>query len=133
MNLLESFQNTIILSNYTLKQLDDNKNTINNMETITQQTTQELYFSKKIVNSFRSFYDKLSFKYFNNKEKHLPVLETSNIDYNIDYNIDSNIEPNIIDKLKQIKTNNELIGLELEQQNKNLETLTITIDKNRES
>ena len=127
MDLLESLQNTIIVSNYSLKQLDDNRNTLNNMETITQKTTQDLHFSKKIVNSFRSFYDRLSFKYyFNTKGTPFLVLET----FNIDSNIDSN---NIIDKLKQIKTNNELIGLELEQQNKHLETLSITIDKNNES
>jgi hypothetical protein len=50
MDLLESLQNTIIVSNYSLKQLDDNRNTLNNMETITQKTTQDLHFSKKIVN-----------------------------------------------------------------------------------
>jgi hypothetical protein len=129
MDIFESLNNTILLSNDSLKSLHHNKETINNIEHLNIDTSKQLNISKNIITSFTSFFNKITYNYFNT-ESSINDTYTNNV-----FNTETlNKTPcDIMNKLKQIKKNNQLIGLELEDHNKKLEIISINIDKNKDS
>ena len=140
MDILESLENTIILSNYSLKYLDEQKEIIDNIEKKNNNVSKEINFSEKIINSFSSFFERLKFKISFNKKENPPVNKKENPPVNTNTNTPVNTNTNtpnidqktilILDRLRVIKESNYLINNELNNQNKTLEDLTLTIDKN---
>ena len=134
MDILESLHNTILLSNKTLQKLHESKYKINEIEKSNENTTNQISYANKILESFKSFYNRMTYKKDQNIE-----LKTNNITKNIsDKELKTNnITKNISDKeldaftmLTIIKNNNNLIGNELDQQNYILSKTNIDIENN---
>ena len=146
MDILESLENTIILSNYSLYNLNEQNEIITNIEKQNSTITTNLSISEHIINSLHSFYNKLKLKtiYLNpfsysntisnpentskttskttNKTTSKTTSKTTNIE--IDYKTD------VLNKIKQIKENNSLMSTEIDTQNYKLEQININIYNN---
>ena len=61
MNLIESLQNTIFFSNKTLQKLEESKYIINKIETINENNKKQISYADKILESFKSFYNRINY------------------------------------------------------------------------
>jgi hypothetical protein len=140
MDIIESLHNTIILSGNSLHELYKSKYKLNTIEKLNQNNTEQLNISEKIINSFKSFYNRFLYKNDNLNSLDISINEINNNNNhneinNIKNNNIKNNEINSINKdtlsmLKIIKENNNLIGIELDQQNKQMNEINVNIDKN---
>ena len=124
MDILESLQNTIFFSNKTLQKLEESKYTINKIETINENNKKQISYADKILESFKSFYNRINYTKDTDIEKTKTII-TNNITTNI---VSDNLDT--LEMLKKIKENNYLIGNELDQQNNLLCEITEDVDEN---
>ena len=128
MNLIESLQNTIFFSNKTLQKLEESKYIINKIETINENNKKQISYADKILESFKSFYNRINYT------KDTDIGKTKNIiTNNITTNMICTKNLDTLEMLKKIKENNYLIGNELDQQNNLLCEITEAVDENNYS
>ena len=83
MDIVESIENSIIMSNLSLIELNSQRNTIKKIINENEKLTQKLTFSEQLINTFYSFYNKLMYKasqtldYFNQKTTQVPKYTNS--------------------------------------------------------
>ena len=136
MDILESLQNTIILSGNSLHELYRSKHKLNTIEKLNENNTEQLNISEKILISFKSFYNRILYKNNNNNNNlnlNLKLLDISICNENNELNNEinnENINNDTLSMLKIIKENNNLIGIELDQQNKQINEINVNIDNN---
>lgn len=127
MDLLESLQNTIFVSNKTLQKLEESKYTINKINNINENNKKQISYADKILESFKSFYNRINYTKDTDIEKTKTII-TNNITTNI---ISEKLDA--LEMLKKIKENNYLIGNEIDQQNNLLCKITEDVDENKYS
>ena len=128
MNIIESLQNTIILSGNSLHELYRSKHKLNTIEKINENNTEKLNISEKILVSFKSLYNRILYKNNNLKSLDISICNENN-ELNNKIN-NENINNNTLSMLKIIKENNNLIGIELDQQNKQINEINVNIENN---
>jgi hypothetical protein len=130
MDIIESLHNTIILSSNSLHELYQSKYKLNNIDKINENNTEHLNISEKILVSFKSFYNRILYKNNNNNLKPLDIsIYNENYQLNNEIN-NENINNDTLSMLKIIKENNNLIGIELDQQNKQINEINVNIENN---
>ena len=133
MEIIESLHNSIILSGNSLHELYKSKYKLNNIEKLNQNNTEQLNVSEKIINSFKSFYNRFLFKNDKLNSLDYEINNESNKNYE-NYENNQNYEnyenKDTLSMLKIIKETNNLIGIELDQQNKQINEINVIVDKN---
>lgn len=135
MDIVESIENTVIMSNLTLKELNDQKETIDKIKNENQKLTQLLSLSEKLINTFYSFYNTLKYKltapfsnYFEdtNNTKVNKTLQLKN------KKIKVSTSDSLLYNLKSLKENNLIISKELDEQNNDLNLLYLNLEINNQ-
>jgi hypothetical protein len=134
MDIVTSIENSVIMSKLSLKELNEQKVSINKIYNENEKLNHTLSISEKIIDTFYSFYNTLKYKVvsnFYNKNEITKKNNNSNIDIlSQPKKIKKNYSDSILYNLNLLKENNITISKELDDQNQKLNLLYLNLETN---
>ena len=131
MDIVTSIENSVIMSNLSLKELNEQKESINKITSENEKLNHNLSISEKIIDTFYSFYNTIKYKltfnfYTKNKEK---TIEKNNLSIDVKSHykkINKNYSDSILYNLNILKESNKIMSKELDDQNQKLKLLYLS-------